>query len=229
MNRDTVQHPKTQLAPAQADASEPRVARVSEARLPTRHGEFTAYVYRSLADGTEHLALVMGEPNGKKDVLGRLHSECLTGDVLGSLRCDCGEQLDTALARIAKAGEGVLVYLRGHEGRGIGLAAKMDAYALQDAGCDTVEANQELGLPVDARRYDAAAAILADLGVSSLRLLSNNPRKSTELESYGVPVTERLPLRVTPNPENLRYLLTKQRKLGHSLELVSIAEAAETD
>lgn len=197
----------------------PLVERTAEARLPTRHGEFTAHVYRSLADGIEHMALVRGELRGQESVLVRLHSECLTGDILGSLRCDCGEQLDQALALVAEAGQGAVVYLRGHEGRGIGLTHKMHAYRLQDQGRDTVDANLELGLPVDSRSYAVGIEILLDLGVGSVRLLSNNPRKAAELNSAGLRVTERIPLLISPNPENINYLLTKQRKLGHSLAI----------
>lgn len=199
---------------------EPMIEHTAEARLPTRHGEFTIHSYRSQLDGIEHVALVKGEVCGKENVLVRLHSECLTGDIFGSQRCDCGEQLDQALARIAEAGQGVLVYLRGHEGRGIGLTDKLRAYQLQERGSDTVEANLELGLPVDARRYDVGAQILAQLGVTTLRLLSNNPLKLTELEGYSLKVVERVPLRIEPNAENLRYLKAKQEKLGHMLELV---------
>lgn len=206
-------------------ANERLIERTATARLPTQHGEFTAHVYRSLLDGTEHMALVKGEVSGDEPVLARLHSECLTGDILGSLRCDCGEQLDRALAAIAKAGQGVLVYLRGHEGRGIGLTGKLRAYGLQDQGHDTVQANLALGLPVDSRRYDVGAQILADLGVRRVRLLSNNPRKLAELEHYRLQVTERVPLLVSPNPENAAYLLTKQRKLGHMLDVDSGLEA----
>jgi 3,4-dihydroxy 2-butanone 4-phosphate synthase/GTP cyclohydrolase II len=166
------------------------------------------------------MALVRGELRGQENVLVRLHSECLTGDILGSLRCDCGEQLDQALAIIAEAGQGVVVYLRGHEGRGIGLSHKMRAYRLQDQGRDTVDANLELGLPVDSRSYAVGIEILLDLGVSSVRLLSNNPRKAAELNSAGLRVAERVPLLISPNPENINYLLTKQRKLGHSLAIV---------
>lgn len=199
---------------------EPMIEHTAQARLPTRHGEFTIHSYRSQLDGIEHVALVKGEVRGKENVLVRLHSECLTGDIFGSQRCDCGEQLDQALASIAEAGQGVLVYLRGHEGRGIGLTDKLRAYQLQERGSDTVEANLELGLPVDARRYDVGAQILAQLGVTTLRLLSNNPLKLTELEAYSLKVVERVPLRIEPNSENLRYLKTKQEKLGHMLELV---------
>ena len=202
-----------------AVAAQTELEHAAQSRLPTAHGEFTIHVYRSPQDGIEHVALVKGDVRGQADVLVRLHSECLTGDIFGSLRCDCGEQLDRAMAAIAAAGRGVLVYLRGHEGRGIGLTAKLQAYQLQDQGHDTVQANLALGLPVDSRRYEGGARILADLGVVSVRLLSNNPRKVQELERYQIPVTERVPLEVRPNPENLRYLHTKRQKLGHWLEL----------
>jgi 3,4-dihydroxy 2-butanone 4-phosphate synthase/GTP cyclohydrolase II len=194
------------------------VTAVAEARLPTSHGQFTAHIYRDKA-GTEHLALVMGDVRGTPDVLVRVHSECLTGDVFGSLRCDCGAQLDAALARVAGEGRGVVVYLRGHEGRGIGLTRKMHAYQLQDQGRDTVEANLELGLPIDARSYDVGAQILTDLGVTTLRLMSNNPAKFVELEGYDLRIVGRVPLIVTPNRENLAYLRAKQLKLGHQLEI----------
>jgi GTP cyclohydrolase II len=190
--------------------------RLSSARLPTVHGEFVAHVYRS-ADGVEHMALVKGDVAGKPDVLARLHSECLTGDVFGSLRCDCGEQLAHALDMIEAEGFGVLVYLRGHEGRGIGLVNKIRAYALQDQGHDTVDANRELGLPIDARRYDAGIGILRDLRVASVRLMSNNPRKVAALAASGIPVTERVPLAIAPNPENEKYLAAKRTRMGHLL------------
>lgn len=205
---------------------EPMIEHAAQARLPTRHGEFAMHVYRSRLDGIEHVALVKGDVDGKENVLVRLHSECLTGDIFGSQRCDCGEQLDQALARIAEAGQGVLVYLRGHEGRGIGLIAKLRAYQLQDGGSDTVDANLALGLPVDARRYDVGAQILTQLGVTTVRLLSNNPRKLAELEGHALKVVERVPLHIAPNPENLRYLQTKQEKLGHMLALVDAPKAA---
>jgi len=168
----------------------------------------------------EHVALVMGEVRGAPDILVRVHSECLTGDVFGSLRCDCGGQLDAALERIAAEGRGVVVYLRGHEGRGVGLTRKLDAYQLQDQGRDTVEANLDLGLPIDARSYDVGAQILTDLGVTTLRLMSNNPAKFVELEGYDLRIVGRVPLIVAPNRENLAYLRTKQVKLGHDLEIV---------
>jgi 3,4-dihydroxy 2-butanone 4-phosphate synthase/GTP cyclohydrolase II len=197
------------------------VRRVSEARIPTRHGDFTAYVFESLLDGTEHMAFVRGEIAGKENVLVRVHSECLTGDVFGSLRCDCGLQLDLALAQVADDGEGVVVYLRGHEGRGIGLGHKLRAYTLQDQGRDTVEANVELGFPVDSREYGIGSQILVDLGVTTMRLLTNNPAKYGGIEGYGLEIVERVPLRARPNAENLAYLRTKQDKLGHLLEIES--------
>jgi 3,4-dihydroxy 2-butanone 4-phosphate synthase/GTP cyclohydrolase II len=199
--------------------TEQLVRRVSTARIPTRHGEFIAHSYETDIDGNEHVALVMGEPDKRGDVLVRLHSECLTGDVFGSLRCDCGAQLDNALARIAREGCGVVVYLRGHEGRGIGLARKLCAYALQDRGRDTVQANLELGLAVDARDYSAGAQILLDLGVASMRLMSNNPSKFSAIASHGLIISKRVPLLTEPTAENRRYLDTKQAKLGHLLEL----------
>ncbi|HEY7134699.1 MAG TPA: bifunctional 3,4-dihydroxy-2-butanone-4-phosphate synthase/GTP cyclohydrolase II [Acidimicrobiia bacterium] len=195
------------------------VRRVSEARIPTRHGDFTAYVYESLLDGVEHMAFVRGEVAGKQDVLVRVHSECLTGDVFGSMRCDCGVQLDVALERIAAEGEGVVVYLRGHEGRGIGLGHKMRAYNLQDQGRDTVEANVELGFPVDKREYGIGSQILVDLGISTMRVMTNNPAKYGGLDGYGLEIVERVPLRTTPNEENIAYLRAKQAKLGHLLDL----------
>ncbi|MET9021601.1 bifunctional 3,4-dihydroxy-2-butanone-4-phosphate synthase/GTP cyclohydrolase II [Actinopolymorpha sp. NPDC004070] len=209
---------------------EPLVERVAQTRIPTRHGDFRAVGYRCTVDGSEHVALVRGEP-GAKDGAGapgtpgatggeplvRLHSECLTGDAFGSLRCDCGPQLDRALAAVAADGTGVVVYLRGHEGRGIGLLAKLSAYALQDTGHDTVEANLALGLPVDARDYWIGAQILADLGVERMRLLTNNPAKRAGLEAYGLTVTATTPLTITPNGDNARYLATKRDRLGHAL------------
>jgi len=199
---------------------ENHVRRVAETRLPTARGDFTAYGYRITIDDSEHLALVYGDPDRLRDdepVLTRVHSECLTGDVFASRRCDCGPQLDEALDAIVEAGHGVVVYLRGHEGRGIGLVAKLQAYQLQDGGRDTVDANLDLGLPADARHYGAATQILRDLGVRSVRLLTNNPAKTTSLEEYGVPVTERVPLATRPNDHNLAYLLTKRDRMGHQL------------
>jgi len=195
------------------------VRRVSEARIPTRHGDFTAYVFESLLDGEEHLALVRGDVAGKENVLVRVHSECLTGDVFSSMRCDCGLQLDAAMEKIAAEGAGVIVYLRGHEGRGIGLGHKIRAYTLQDQGRDTVEANVELGFPPDSREYGIGSQMLVDLGVSTMRIMTNNPAKYGGLEGYGLEIVERVPLRVLPNDENIRYLRTKQEKLGHLLEI----------
>jgi len=195
------------------------VRRVSEARIPTRHGDFTAYVFESLLDGVEHLAFVRGDISGNDDVLVRVHSECLTGDVFGSLRCDCGVQLDNALERVAVEGRGVVVYLRGHEGRGIGLGHKLRAYTLQDEGRDTVEANIELGFPADSREYGIGSQILVDLGVSTMRLMTNNPSKYGGLEGYGLEIVERVPLHVEPNEENISYLRAKQAKMGHLLDL----------
>ena len=199
--------------------TEPLVEPVADARLPTRHGLFSARVYRSTLDSVEHVALVFGEVRGKENVLVRVHSECLTGDIFGSTRCDCGDQLDAALEKVASAGAGVVVYLRGHEGRGIGLTRKMHAYKLQDQGRDTVQANLDLGLPVDSRRYDVGAQILSDLGLTTIRLMSNNPAKFKELEGYSLRIVERVPLVTRPNPENIAYLSTKQLKLGHTLDL----------
>jgi len=196
---------------------EKQVTRVAEARIPTAHGEFRAYGFDSLIDGIEHIALVTGEIGDGENVLVRVHSECLTGDVFGSLRCDCGPQLDAALAAIAAEGRGVVLYVRGHEGRGIGLMHKLQAYQLQDAGHDTVEANVALGLPADARDYGTGAQILADLGVRSMRLLTNNPAKRIGLEGYGLRIAGKEPLPVRPNPENLRYLRTKRDRMGHEL------------
>lgn len=199
--------------------TETLVEHLAEARLPTKHGVFTAHVYRCLLDGSEHLALVKGEVRGKDHVLVRVHSECLTGDILGSLRCDCGEQLELALAKVAQAGSGVVVYLRGHEGRGIGIAHKLRAYQLQDQGRDTVDANVELGLPVDARSYDVGAQILTHLGITTMRLMSNNPAKFTQLAGYHLQLVERVPLITAPTAENLVYLRAKKERLGHLLEL----------
>ena len=188
----------------------------AEALVPTRHGEFLAHVY--VTDGGEqNLACVMGDIEDPPPPLVRVHSECLTGDVLGSLRCDCGAQLDHALGAIAAAGRGVLLYMRGHEGRGIGIGHKIRAYALQEHGLDTVEANAAQGLPVDGRVYDTAAAMLADLGLSQVRLLTNNPAKCAGLRSCGIEVVEQVPIETGARPENRRYLETKRNRLGHTL------------
>jgi 3,4-dihydroxy 2-butanone 4-phosphate synthase/GTP cyclohydrolase II len=197
--------------------TEKQVKRVAEARIPTAHGAFRAVGYDSLLDGIEHVALVYGDLTDGADVLVRVHSECLTGDVFGSLRCDCGPQLDAALAAVAAEGRGVVLYMRGHEGRGIGLMHKLQAYQLQDAGADTVDANLALGVPADARDYGTGAQILVDLGVRSMRLLTNNPAKRVGLEGYGLTVVDRVPLPIWPNPENLHYLRTKRDRMGHEL------------
>ena len=200
------------------------VTRVAETVIPNSYGDWRAYGYRSNIDGAEHLALVLGELDAAgeqaepgEDVLTRVHSECLTGDVFGSQRCDCGTQLDAAMAKIAERGRGVVLYLRGHEGRGIGLLSKLQAYKLQDAGEDTVDANLSLGLPVDAREYSVAAQLLDDLGVRSVRLLTNNPAKVEALAAHGFGVT-RIPLPPQTTPQNLRYLATKRDRLGHQLD-----------
>jgi len=200
--------------------TEPLVEAVADARLPTRHGVFSAHIYRGLLDQIEHVALVCGDVRGAENVLVRVHSECLTGDIFGSTRCDCGAQLDAALEQIAREGRGVVVYLRGHEGRGIGLTSKMHAYKLQDQGRDTVEANLDLGLPVDSRSYDVGAQILGDLGVTTLRLMSNNPAKFRELEGYPLRIVERVPIVTRPTVDNLAYLSAKQLKLGHYLDVL---------
>lgn len=200
--------------------TETQVERVVETVLPTVHGDFRAVGYRSLIDGEEHVALVAGDIGDGEDVLVRVHSECLTGDALGSLRCDCGAQLQTALDRIAEEGRGVVLYLRGHEGRGIGLLHKLSAYRLQDAGRDTVDANLDLGLPADAREYGTGAQILADLGVRTLRLLTNNPAKRAGLEGYGLRIVDRLPLVVGETTQNRDYLRTKAERMGHTLPVL---------
>jgi 3,4-dihydroxy 2-butanone 4-phosphate synthase/GTP cyclohydrolase II len=194
------------------------VRRVADATIPTEHGEFRAYAYESLVDGKTHVALVQGDVGDGEQILVRVHSECLTGDVFGSLRCDCGDQLDTALAHIGKEGRGIVLYIRGHEGRAIGLTHKLRAYRLQDEGLDTVEANEELGFPADPRDYGIGAQILVDLGVRSMRLLTNNPAKRAGLEGYGLSIVERVPLETSPTAENIGYLRTKREKLGHLLD-----------
>jgi len=193
------------------------VRRIAEASLPTEYGQFQAFVYESVLDGEQHMALVYGDIDNARDVLVRVHSECLTGDALGSLRCDCGPQLHTALAKIAAEGTGIVVYLRGHEGRGIGLGHKIRAYALQEDGHDTVDANLELGLPVDSREYGIGAQILVDLGVTTMRLMTNNPSKYGGLEGFGLNIVERVPLESRPTEFNIEYLRTKREKMGHLL------------
>jgi 3,4-dihydroxy 2-butanone 4-phosphate synthase/GTP cyclohydrolase II len=191
------------------------VRRLSDTTLPTRHGDYRAIAYEDVINHDQHVALVVGDPTGDEPVLVRMHSECLTGDVFGSLRCDCGEQLDRAMDLIAAQGRGVVVYLRGHEGRGIGLHNKFLAYQLQDLGLDTVEANEKLGFPPDLRHYGIGAQILVDLGVKRMRLLTNNLQKVAALEGYGIEEVERIPLVVEPNDHNRRYLATKREKMGH--------------
>jgi len=216
--------PMSAEAPQSAGTPAPAaVVRAAVTALPTAHGDFTAVGYRSAADGVEHIALVAGGlaadgrlPEGE-DVLVRVHSECLTGDVLGSLRCDCGPQLEASLRSVSAEGRGVVLYLRGHEGRGIGLVHKLRAYQLQEAGRDTVDANLDLGLPADARDYGDAARILDDLGVRSLRLLTNNPEKHIALEQQGLAVTGRVPVQTPTGEHNLRYLRTKRDRMGHDL------------
>ncbi len=213
--------------------SERMVTRVVQTTVPNGYGQWRAIGYLNSMDGTEHLALVLGEVDqpgesgaAAPDVLVRVHSECLTGDVFGSQRCDCGTQLNAAMAAIAAEGRGIVVYLRGHEGRGIGLLSKLRAYQLQDAGADTVDANTELGFPVDAREYSTGGQILADLGVSSLRLLTNNPAKIKGLSDYGLKVTGTVALPVSATPHNLRYLIAKRDRLGHLIELADSVDGA---
>jgi 3,4-dihydroxy 2-butanone 4-phosphate synthase/GTP cyclohydrolase II len=205
--------------------TERHVDAVAEADLPTPVGVFRVRCYASRLDGRTHLALLYGEPEGAPEALVRLHSECLTGDVFSSLRCDCGAQLAEAMRRIAAEGRGAVVYLRGQEGRGVGFAHKLLAYRLQEGGVDTVEANARLGLPIDARDYAVGAQILADLGLASVRLLTNNPAKRAGLERAGVRVVERVPLETVPTPQNLRYLRAKRDRLGHDLDIERLGSA----
>ncbi|WP_326735057.1 bifunctional 3,4-dihydroxy-2-butanone-4-phosphate synthase/GTP cyclohydrolase II [Streptomyces sp. NBC_00464] len=206
--------------------SEPTVRREAEVRLPTNFGAFTAYGYRSTVDGVEHVALVHGDIGDGEDVLVRVHSECLTGDIFQSQRCDCGPQLHASMRRITEEGRGVVVYLRGHEGRGIGLLSKLRAYELQERGVDTLDANLELGLPADARDYAAGAQILKDLGVHSLRLMTNNPEKTAAILRHGLAVTGREPMPVQAGEHNLRYLRTKRDRMGHDLPWLDAATAS---
>jgi 3,4-dihydroxy 2-butanone 4-phosphate synthase/GTP cyclohydrolase II len=206
--------------------SEILVARLAEATIPTPYGEFRSYAYESTVDGRTHVALVLGEIGDGTGVLTRVHSECLTGDVFGSLRCDCGAQLERAMAMIGEEGRGVVLYVRGHEGRAIGLTHKLRAYELQDRGRDTVEANLELGFPADQREYGIGAQILVDLGVRTMRLLTNNPHKRAGLEGYGLAIQERLPIETEPTPQNVNYLRAKREKMGHLLEGLPAEEGA---
>lgn len=210
---------------------EKHVVRVADARIPTAHGDFRAVGYTSIHDDVEHVALVMGDigAGAGEDVLVRVHSECLTGDVFGSLRCDCGPQLDAAMEMVAAEGRGIVLYMRGHEGRGIGLLHKLQAYQLQDAGSDTVDANLQLGLPADSRDYGLGAQILVDLGVTSMRLLTNNPAKRVGLDGYGLQIVERVAMPVRANKENLRYLRTKRDRMGHDLIGLDTIDAADVE
>jgi 3,4-dihydroxy 2-butanone 4-phosphate synthase/GTP cyclohydrolase II len=203
------------------------VNRTAEATIPTEHGEFTAYTYESLVDGRVHLAFVLGDVGDGDRILVRVHSECLTGDVFGSLRCDCGDQLQSAIERIGEEGRGVVLYIRGHEGRAIGLTHKLRAYQLQERGRDTVQANVELGFAADPRDYGIGAQILVDLGVRTMRLLTNNPSKRAGLEGYGLSIVERVPLEIRPNARNIEYLRTKREKLGHMLDGLEALGAEE--
>jgi 3,4-dihydroxy 2-butanone 4-phosphate synthase/GTP cyclohydrolase II len=192
------------------------IEHVETIKMPTDYGDFDLHLYRSRVDGQHHMALVRGDVSGKKGVLVRVHSECLTGDVFGSRRCDCGPQLHQAMKQISAAGAGVIVYMR-QEGRGIGLPAKIKAYKLQEGGLDTVQANEKLGFPMDLREYGLGAQILTDLGLKKIRLLTNNPRKLVGLAGYGLEILEQVPIRVKANPHNARYLETKRKKMGHLL------------
>jgi 3,4-dihydroxy 2-butanone 4-phosphate synthase/GTP cyclohydrolase II len=197
--------------------NERQIEKAADTLMPTEYGDFRAVGYRSRLDGVEHVALVYGDIGDGEDLLVRVHSECLTGDVFGSRRCDCGPQLHAAMRRVAAEGRGVVLYMRGHEGRGIGLLHKLQAYELQDGGSDTVDANLELGLPADARDYGTGAQILADLGVRTMRLLTNNPAKRAGLEGYGLAITDRVALEIAPNRHNIDYLRTKRDRMGHDL------------
>ena len=210
--------------------TEVNLERAAVAKLPTEYGDFTVFGYRDTIDGSEHVALVAGDPESlttDEPVLARVHSECLTGDGFASLKCDCGPQLHEGLRRIQEEGRGVLIYMRGHEGRGIGLLSKLQAYALQDNGRDTLDANLDLGLPADARTYSAASHIVRDLGIKRVRLLTNNPQKVDELAGYGVPCVQREPLIVRPNVHNLAYMLTKRDRMGHDITGLDEADVTE--
>ena len=200
-------------------SNEKLIKRISNARLPTEFGEFTCHVFESLIDGIQHVALVKGDIDKGESVLVRVHSECLTGDVFNSRRCDCGTQLEASMKQISEEGRGVIIYLRGHEGRGIGLGHKIKAYQLQDKGKDTVEANEALGLPVDSREYGLGAQMLVDLGVKKIKLLTNNPAKYTGLSGYDLEITERIPLISQITDDNRRYLNAKKNKMGHLIDL----------
>ncbi len=204
------------------------VVAASQARVPTRHGDFLCHAWTSLVDGTEHVALVRGDVTDGAPVLVRVHSECLTGDVFGSARCDCGTQLDDALSAIAKEDRGIVIYLRGHEGRGIGIAHKLMAYNLQDQGWDTVDANLRLGLPVDNREYGIGAQMLMDLGVRQIRLMTNNPAKFRGLSGYGLEIVDRVSIASRETPENVAYLRTKQKRMGHLLPAVTPTVSADS-
>jgi 3,4-dihydroxy 2-butanone 4-phosphate synthase/GTP cyclohydrolase II len=208
--------------------TEKLVERVTEAKLPTKFGDFKAIAYKSAIDADEHVALIMGDIGGDEPVLVRMHSECVTGDVFHSLRCDCGEQVDIAMESIVREGRGVFVYMR-QEGRGIGFHNKLRAYALQDQGLDTVEANECLGFPPDLRDYGIGAQILEDLGLHKIKLLTNNPKKVVGLEGYGLKVVETVPIQVKPNPYNISYLETKRKKLGHLITIKGTQEKPESD
>ncbi|WP_201456375.1 bifunctional 3,4-dihydroxy-2-butanone-4-phosphate synthase/GTP cyclohydrolase II [Chlamydia sp. 17-3921] len=199
--------------------SERLIKRISSARLPTVYGDFIVHVYESLLDGIQHLALVRGEVAGEENILVRVHSECITGDILHSTRCDCGEQLNAAMEYIAEQEQGVIVYLRGQEGRGIGLGHKVQAYALQDSGYDTVDANLEMGFPVDSREYGIGAQILVDLGLTKIKLITHNPKKYFGLQGFGLRIVERIALPVQISEENQQYLQTKKERMGHWLDL----------